>query len=726
MPTRRWRHARYLLLVTLALVLLALALGGCAPAGAPSEGVEEEAPAVEAPVETEAPAAEVEEPPTEGEAQPTSPPAPSEPEIGDETQQPSLLPPPTSAPQATPLPPLATAPLQPTPTAIIEERMVEVEWPPTMRLGDSDVVRLALVPTLEGYVVKAEYPEHQVITQTVTVERPGGYELYAVARLDGVGFEIAPNGEQPQYLAPGQQVSWRWSLTPRSAGSQRLLVHLVLRWEPAGDGSGSLRQVVAYSQGLDVRVVSLFGLTQLQAFAAGLFGLVFGGGLSLFALVFMRPRTVRRLMQISEPNPSLTIELPPGLALAPQERALLQTLFQRYGRLVIKDEFLSGYSGARTFLALPVRPDGRADAYTIAKLGERNSIQKEYENYEVFVKDTLPPITARIQRPPVTISGQAQGLHLAAIQYTFIGEPGSTPTSLRQSLLESPDPALIHKLFDTFGPNWWMQRRPYTFRMGQEYDRMLPTHLVLEPAEGRGQVLHSDATPGSLDLAAGELVTLRDFPEVELRADGRSLALVGRAAPGHPPLRVRWLSLERPDGATGRVVATRWDLLRTYSGGAELFGLPNPIPRLPEWLSEAITGGQSTIHGDLNPENVLVGPGGLVWLIDFAQTRDGHTLYDFAHLEAEIVAHVISRQIHNPRAYLELLEAPNEGPYAGLYALRGAVESIAARCLFNPSQPREYHLALTLACLGALKFANLDEHARHLLYLTTAHQAQAL
>ena len=410
---------------------------------------------------------------------------------------------------------------------------MEIEWPPAMRLGESDVVRLALIPSQDGYIVQAEYPEHQVVTETLKVERPGGYDLYALARLDGVAFEIAPSGDQSQYMPPEQPVAWRWSLTPQSSGQQRLVVHLTLRWEPTAEGAVA-RQVVALSQGLDVNVISFFGLSQLQALSAGLFGLVFGGGLSLFALVILRPRGIVPLIQIREPNPALTIELPPGVALIPHERAILQSLFQRYGRLVVKDEFLSGYSGARTFLTLPVRPDGRADAYTIAKLGERLAIEREYENFEIYVKDTLPPITARIQRPPVTTSAPTQGPQLGALQYTFIGQPGSSPTSLRQALLESPDTGLLEKLFDTFGPNWWMQRRPYTFRMGQEYDRLLPTHLVVEPADGRGQVLRPDDSPAGLDLAVGDLVNLHGFTNFERRADGRSLSLRGSERPANP------------------------------------------------------------------------------------------------------------------------------------------------------------------------------------------------
>jgi hypothetical protein len=58
--------------------------------------------------------------------------------------------------------------------------------------------------------------------------------------------------------------------------------------------------------------------------------------------------------------------------------------------------------------------------------------------------------------------------------------------------------------------------------------------------------------------------------------------------------------------------------------------------------------------------------------------------------------------------------------------LRLSLHTMANRCLFNPSQPREYRLASFLNCLGALKFTNLDRHARHLLYLTAAFTLQEL
>jgi hypothetical protein len=278
-----------------------------------------------------------------------------------------------------------------------------------------------------------------------------------------------------------------------------------------------------------------------------------------------------------------------------------------------------------------------------------------------------------------------------------------------------------------------MQRRPYTFRLAQEYDRVLPTHYVVEPCSGRGRPLDGSLSPAALDLKVGDVVILRNFKGVELRLDGQSLSLRGQPSPGQPPLRLRWLSRSDPEGATGRVVATRLDLLRELSAGMHLYGLPDPLERLPAILNEPVSGTQSTIHGDLNLENALVGPGDFIWLIDFAMTRDGHTLFDFAHLEAEIIAQVIAPQLPSPQDFLEMLEHERTpaapfipSPLSPFFSLLSALRDISSRCLFNPSQPREYHLAAYMACLGALKFANLEAHQKHLLLLNAAYLSRRL
>ncbi len=600
-------------------------------------------------------------------------------------------------------------------SAVSESRMVELEWPQQMRLGDSDIVRLALIPAQEGYVVSAEFPEHETITRTVRVRRPGGYDLAAIARMDGVGFDLSPQAEQAHDLPIGESVTWRWTLTPHSAGQHRLSVNLLLRWTPQPGVAGSVSESLIYSKGLNVNVTAPLGMSTAQTATTGLIGLVLGGGLGAFAFAARMKRPLRGWLQARAPNPNLVIEPHPGLQLQADEEGLLRALFRRYGRLVVQSEFRSGYSGARTLLTLPVRDDGRADAYTIAKIGDRASILREFQNYETYVKDTLPPITARIQEPPVSV--RAGKSSRAVLRYTFIGEAGHNPISLREALLVAPDPALLERLFNTFGPHWWMQRRPYTFRVAQEYDRVLPAHYVLEPVQGNGAVVDAQRITDAR-LKMGQCVRLHGMQRIEPRADGKSLSLTWAAAPGQAPLRMRWLSTASPRGTVGRVVATRESLLSDAVQACELFDLPNPFPALPGWLDETVAGSQSTIHGDLNLENILVGPGDFLWLIDFAQTRDGHTLFDFAHLETQIIAHVLARQVTSAERYLD-------GLRQGAYPLLNMLHEIAGRCLANPTQPREYTLALCVACLGALKYTNLTPYARHLLYLTAAQLASA-
>jgi hypothetical protein len=346
------------------------------------------------------------------------------------------------------------------------------------------------------------------------------------------------------------------------------------------------------------------------------------------------------------------------------------------------------------------------------------------------VKRTLPPVTARIQATPVTVKNEKN----AALQYTFIGHPGTQPVSLRQALLEDPDPSLLSRIFETFGPNWWMQRVPWAFRLAQEYDRLLPPHWMLEPESGRGKVVDGRRPRPAVKLSIGDLISPRNFTQAPGGGHQGYLTLSGQPSPGGAAMRLRWLSDHFRRGATGRVSASRMDLLRAYVGGFDPLGLPDPFVKLPELLDETVHGTRSIIHGDLNLENVLIGPGGMVWLIDFATTREGHPLMDFAHLEAEVIAHVIAPQVEDANAFTGMLETQaaddssqdQHSSISDLQSLLSSLHQMAFKCLSNPSQPREYWLALYMSCLGALKYRNLDEGQKYYLYLTAAYLAQEL
>jgi len=247
--------------------------------------------------------------------------------------------------------------------------------------------------------------------------------------------------------------------------------------------------------------------------------------------------------------------------------------------------------------------------------------------------------------------------------------------------------------------------------------------------------------PSEANLGSGQRLQPRHFDLEGIQDSTKThITLQGETPTGGTPLRLRWLDKTFTRTAVGRVVGTRMELLRSYTAGFDRMGLPDPLARLPELLDQTVTGTRSTIHGDLNLENILVGPGSLIWLIDFATTREGHPLADFAHLETEIIAHVVALHIDDPVIFLDLLHSAGYSleptgsesththlqDFSRLQSLLKTLHKIAFNCLANPSYPKEYHLALFLSCLGALKYRNLDHHQKHFLYLAACYIGQFL
>ncbi len=650
----------------------------------------------------------------------------------------------TTQPPATEIPPAtSTAPI-PTSTPFIEERFIEVEWPKNLNLGDSDIIRLALVPTTSGYVAQLEYPEHTVELEDVEVPYLSGYEALAIARLDVVGMDIQPTGDQAQNLVEGKSLSWRWTIYPQSAGRHRLSLGLRLRWEPIGEG-GPINEVSLWQTGLEVIVEAPFGLTAPQARVLGIAGVLVGSVLVLpFAELAARQRLERaraRRIRRVQPNKNLEFDVGHSISLSTTEVSLLQGLFENYARIVVETRYSSGYSGARTLLVQPYHSDGRADAHAIVKIGSQNMIKGEYANFQTFVRQTLPPITGRVLGPPVMVPGEEE----AALQYTFVGIPSAAPVSLKsfsidQSVRETAT-LIEERLFSTFGPAWWMQRRPYVFRMSREYDRLLPVHLLLERID-----MHHDASLITGDLMqvkylkVGDVVRIEDAIVSEVRPQRRTMTITWPEFPGGSSLRVRFRDVptdpysegRKIKGMYGRVVASRLDLLYEEvakpfpsvdmtQGTISIGGRPliNPLKHVEELLASRLQGTCSIIHGDLNLENILIGPGDLVWLIDFAATREGHTLYDFARLEVEITTQVVAEMFYHQKRKLDdfLLvfdklsgqDVPLEGSLQEMSILLNAVRNVARRCSYDPEDSREFRKALILAYLGSLKFTNLDE-----------------
>jgi hypothetical protein len=199
----------------------------------------------------------------------------------------------------------------------------------------------------------------------------------------------------------------------------------------------------------------------------------------------------------------------------------------------------------------------------------------------------------------------------------------------------------------------------------------------------------------------------------------------------------------------GQVTATRDDLL--YQQTAELqpdfeldsdrlpehasfpVQLPNPLKRYLNLLQRRLSGTLSIIHGDLHLHNILVGPGGNAWLIDFAKTREGHTLFDWAVLETSLLTEVVAPTIDTDHwddiwpvigllMELGVSMEPPEGrlPVEQALSCIAAVRGIVAECLADPEDWSEYYVALALCAMRGLRWKSISLRGRRLLFLVSA------
>ncbi|MCC6800209.1 MAG: hypothetical protein IT325_08825, partial [Anaerolineae bacterium] len=136
----------------------------------------------------------------------------------------------------------------------------------------------------------------------------------------------------------------------------------------------------------------------------------------------------------------------------------------------------------------------------------------------------------------------------------------------------------------------------------------------------------------------------------------------------------------------------------------------------------------------LHAGNVLVGPRGDAWLIDFGWTREGHILFDWAMLEVSLLVEVVARRARPGWAgawdVIRLLRALNRGE--SLRATGGdtallealsmieAVREVVRQCLAAPGHWREYFVALAFTGLRLTDWASEMIDGRRLAFLVAA------
>ncbi|PJF26082.1 MAG: hypothetical protein CUN53_09515 [Phototrophicales bacterium] len=457
----------------------------------------------------------------------------------------------------------------------------------------------------------------------------------------------------------------------------------------------------------------------------------------------------------------------PMYALSQDEVFILRRMFTGYAILRVERRLTGGYSGALVLLVTPIHADRREDASVVVKIADTTSILDEERRYKTYVRNTLPPLTARLEQRTT-----AKYLDIAGLKYTFVadqtGESGSLRVLAHEMGAERLREWLRNQLFTYFSRTWWMQRTPSLFQVWEEYDWLLPPLLTIDfvpedeadAAQPRATVEIDKHLQRSQveNLEYGILVKIKNFVVEKLIRNKNQLMLALGTTNTESTYRacrilVRGADLnasghhrrEMIDSLHGRVWKTRRDsLFEAVSaldpdfdprGSSIPFqaneSLMNPILTYNLLLERQINGAISHIHGDLHLGNILIGPGDIPFLIDFEHTRRGHTAFDWASLEisiwAELAVPLVEPTWEGARALgtwmLALLQNRPlpDAPLGQALSVVKAVRDIAGLCLRDARKWDEYYAALSICALRAITWEKtMGLTARRAIFLLAA------
>lgn len=449
--------------------------------------------------------------------------------------------------------------------------------------------------------------------------------------------------------------------------------------------------------------------------------------------------------------------------LSADEQAVMQRMFRTHERIVVERELGGSYTGARILVVQPYRAK-RAEARVVVKIDERSTILYEQRHYDSYVKDTLPPTTARLVDNPAV----PEDCPLAGLKYTLVQPSGSTdPIDLKNYISQISGIELGRILRDgvykTYAETWWSQRQRYRFGVWREYEHILPAAIEIYPDEARpedaGRRLKplEDWSRGTAPQV-GELIEICGFTVQKVRPDAESIQLtagngleaINRSSKVEVVGLGKAVQRYRPgdivDSFVGRVSRTREDILRQQIGwlnpefeldeptveAPEPFEkLPNPLRFVNKFLTQRLSGYLSIIHGDLHLGNILVGPGGNAWLIDFGLTREGHVLFDWAVLEISLLVSVVAPRMPGGWGGVwgtaRLIKAINrnesirqDNPVAEVFEAIRILRHIVQDNLAHPHEWLEYYVVLALVALRGLSWEDTTSVAVRRLLLVAA------
>lgn len=186
------------------------------------------------------------------------------------------------------------------PPAVPEARLLTLEWPSTLRLGDENrYIRLILAVAEDGEITPTVSTEGDAIIAE-PVQIPNVYDTHNVmveARLDIAGLAVAPDDLISLSLRPGESVTFRWNVRATEIGTYRGTVWLYIRYLPLDGGPESRDALKAMD--IQIHSVNFMGIGGPAARIMGVTGLIVCG-LFGFGDLVSGVRWLRKLLRRKE------------------------------------------------------------------------------------------------------------------------------------------------------------------------------------------------------------------------------------------------------------------------------------------------------------------------------------------------------------------------------------------------------------------------------------------
>lgn len=155
---------------------------------------------------------------------------------------------------------------------LYERRLISLDWPEKIRVGDSERITLIIQVDQDGKITPTvSSEEHTLDLEPVFI--PDIYEdhyLNLEARIDIAGMEVLPQGIVSTAIIKGKDVKFAWSLSPRQVGKFSGTVWLYLNIIPKEAGHNQKELLMA--KPIDIQGVTVFGMPANVARLSGAFG----------------------------------------------------------------------------------------------------------------------------------------------------------------------------------------------------------------------------------------------------------------------------------------------------------------------------------------------------------------------------------------------------------------------------------------------------------------------